>query len=76
MSTTTLPALPITLNGERRELAPGATLPDALRLLGVEPEHPGIAVALNETVVPRSRWAQQKLEAGDALEVITATQGG
>lgn len=72
----TATAIPITLNGERRELSSEATLPDALRLLGLDPEQPGIAVAVNDAVVPRRRWAEQALGAGDAVEVITATQGG
>lgn len=36
----------------------------------------GIAIAVGETVVPRSRWAVHELRTGDAVVVIQATQGG
>ena len=36
----------------------------------------GVAVAVNGTVVPRSAWAVVPLADGDAVEVLTAAQGG
>ena len=36
----------------------------------------GIAVAVNQAVVPRSRWTSAVLAAGDEVEVLTAVQGG
>ena len=36
----------------------------------------GVAVAVNGTVVPRSTWATVPLADGDAVEVLTAAQGG
>jgi len=36
----------------------------------------GVAVAVNGTVVPRSAWARVPLADGDAVEVLTAAQGG
>ena len=36
----------------------------------------GIAVAVNAAVVPRSGWAAAQLADGDAIEIVTATQGG
>lgn len=36
----------------------------------------GVAVALNDSVVPRSQWAQTRIQDGDRLEIIQATQGG
>ena len=36
----------------------------------------GVAVARNSVVVPRSRWAATALAAGDAVEIVTAAQGG
>jgi sulfur carrier protein len=36
----------------------------------------GVAVAVNGTVVPRSTWATVPLTDGDAVEVLTAAQGG
>ena len=36
----------------------------------------GLAVAINENVVPRSDWAAQLLNSGDMVTLIKATQGG
>lgn len=36
----------------------------------------GIAVALNNTVVPRASWEKQGLKNGDNILIIKATQGG
>jgi sulfur carrier protein len=68
-------ALTLKINGEAREIG-AATLNEALVEIGVDPTRAGIAVALNGAVVPRSRWADTVLAAGDDLEVIGATQGG
>ncbi|MGY3201146.1 sulfur carrier protein ThiS [Streptomyces sp. TE5632] len=66
--------VPVTLNGEPREVAPGTAL-DAL--VGTLTEaHSGVAAALNETVVPRAQWPLTPLAEGDRVEVLTAVQGG
>ena len=36
----------------------------------------GVAVAVNDQVVPRSRWVSTGLDEGDRVEIIRATQGG
>ena len=36
----------------------------------------GIAVAVNQEVVPRREWASTPLRPGDRIEIITAVQGG
>ena len=64
----------VRLNGELRDLAAGATVADAVAALTAAAA--GIAVAVNEDVVPRSRWAEQVLAQGDRVEVLTAVQGG
>jgi sulfur carrier protein len=35
-----------------------------------------LAVAVNRKVVPRARWAETALAAGDSIEIITPRQGG
>lgn len=64
----------ILINGERRELADGATVSDALEALGLP--RTGVAVAVDAEVVPRARWAETALTAGARVEVLTAVQGG
>ena len=64
----------IRLNGDAVTLAPGATVADVVaRLVG---GGRGTAVARNGEVVPKSRWGCTDLAPGDALEVLTAAQGG
>ncbi|MFG3339693.1 sulfur carrier protein ThiS [Glycomyces sp. NPDC048151] len=62
----------IEVNGEAREDV--ATIADAVAT--VTAARRGIAVALNGEVVPRSEWDHHPLADGDAVEVLTATQGG
>jgi len=64
----------VTVNGEVRDLAEGATVADAVRQLAAAPH--GIAVARNDQVVPRGDWAGTVLADGDRVEVLTAVQGG
>ncbi|MFC7981842.1 sulfur carrier protein ThiS [Streptomyces sp. NPDC057336] len=64
----------ISVNGEPREVAPGTALDALVRTLTATPS--GVAAALNETVVPRARWAATALADGDRVEVLTAVQGG
>jgi thiazole synthase len=66
----------IELNGEPRELPPGATLADAVRESGADDEARGVAVALDGEVVPRSKWAATPLAEDRCVEVLAAIQGG
>ena len=67
----------IKVNGESVQLEwLDAKVVDVLRSIGVAADQTGIAVALNMELVPRSAWAETAVQAGDALEVITARQGG
>ncbi len=63
----------VTVNGESREIA--ASSVDAL-LAELDYEGTHFAIALNYDVVPKSRWAQTVLKAGDEIEIITPRQGG
>lgn len=36
----------------------------------------GVAIALNDAVVPKSQWEQVALKTGDRIEIVTAVQGG
>jgi sulfur carrier protein len=36
----------------------------------------GVAIALDEEVVPRSHWATCQLREGQRIEVVRASQGG
>ena len=64
----------MTVNGTADHLAEGTSVDDVVERLGRG--RAGIAVAVNEEVVPRSRWRAAVLQAGDRVEVLTAAQGG
>ncbi|WP_371529652.1 sulfur carrier protein ThiS [Streptomyces sp. NBC_01283] len=71
----TLPAVTaVSVNGEARDVAAGTTLEDLVATLTAAPS--GVAAALNETVVPRTRWSATPLSDGDRVEILTAVQGG
>jgi sulfur carrier protein len=63
----------VTINGEAREIA--AMSVDAL-LSELDYEGTHFAIAVNYDVLPKSRWAQTQLKAGDEIEIITPRQGG
>ena len=65
----------VRLNGDVQEIA-RPELTEVLRALGLQPDAPGVAVALNGEVVRRGSWAATMLHDGDEIEVLTAVQGG
>jgi sulfur carrier protein len=67
----------IIVNGEAHPVPDDGALTSLLRDEGIDPEEAsGVAIALNDEVVRRSDWATTTLEAGDRVEIVTATQGG
>lgn len=64
----------VTLNGDARRVGPGATL--GALVDEAAGDRRGVAVAVNEEVVPRSRWDATALRPGDRVEILTAAQGG
>ena len=63
----------VTVNGEQREVSSDSV--DAL-LGELEYEGTHFAIAVNYDVLPKSRWAETALKAGDEIEIITPRQGG
>ncbi len=65
----------ITVNG-----APRPFKGDSLSLLiaeaGIAPDRRGIAVAVNDRVVPRAAWARTVPRPGDVVEIVQPLQGG
>lgn len=64
----------ITVNGERRECAPGLHLRALLETLGVPPER--VAVELNRQIVRRAQWASTAVEPGAQIEIVQFVGGG
>jgi sulfur carrier protein len=64
----------VTVNGERRELAAGATLADLVAALGHAPQ--ALATAVNGEFVAREARPQRLLQDGDAVFTFQPITGG
>jgi sulfur carrier protein len=64
----------IILNGSQEEVAESVSLADLVAR--VSSASTGIAVALDDEVVPRRSWSATTLNDGARVEVLTAVQGG
>ena len=67
------PAITVLINRQSHTLAEGATLADAIALVGLQPP---FAAAINLQFVPRSQYGQRHLQANDAIELIAPITGG
>jgi sulfur carrier protein len=63
----------VTVNGEPREIT-SVSVDALLAELDYEGSH--FAIAVNYDVLPKSRWAETPIKAGDEIEIITPRQGG
>ncbi len=63
----------VLVNGEPVAVEPGP-LDQLLVILGYECER--VAVAVNETFVPRQEWPTRRLMDRDRVDVLAAIQGG
>lgn len=64
----------VTVNGDDRRIADGATVRALVRELDLPDE--GVAVAVDGDVVPNSGWDETPLGAGAEVDVLMAVQGG
>lgn len=64
----------VTLNGRPQDIADGTTV--AAVVTTVTSAAAGVAVAVNDAVVPRGDWESVRLQDSDRVEVLTAVQGG
>lgn len=70
----------VTVNGDIVAFDSDATLGDVVLRTMTKPDGTfsdrGIAVAVNQIVVPRADWPATPLTPDDKIEIITAVQGG
>lgn len=64
----------VTVNGQPRPIADGATVAELLDELQLSGKP--VAVEVNLELVPRQRHAQHRLSEGDRLEIVTLVGGG
>jgi sulfur carrier protein len=67
--------LVVHVNDQARRVAVDLGLWGLLDDLGLA-GRPGLAVAINEEVVPRAGWPDRPLAEGDRVLIIQASQGG
>lgn len=66
----------IILNGEEREILREMTVMELLEEIGIKFREIGLAVAINEEVVPKSEYTTRKVKEGDKVEVVQLVGGG
>ncbi len=64
----------IVVNGENRTAKPGVTVADLLGDLGLNSGR--VAIERNLKILPRPKWAETKVEAGDRYEIVQFVGGG
>jgi sulfur carrier protein len=64
----------LTVNGEAFKIDKSATAADLIKQLKYQNQR--IALEVNEDIIPKSRHAEFKLNAGDKIEIIRAVGGG
>jgi sulfur carrier protein len=65
----------ISLNGAPHRFE-GASLVELLAAQAIDQTKPGVAVAINEAIVPRAEWSTASLNPGDAVEIVRPHSGG
>ena len=64
----------LTINGEKREILKSQTLEELIRELNIQA--PNFAVALNQQVIPKSKYATTAIQENDEVEIVHAVGGG
>jgi sulfur carrier protein len=65
----------ITLNGTAKTVRSALSLDRLIAELAPASTQ-GLAVAVNDSVVPRAQWPQRCLQARDVVEIVRAARGG
>ena len=65
----------IKLNGAAHRLN-SASLAELLIEQAIDTSKRGIAVAINDAIVPRAEWASTPLKGGDVVEIVRPHSGG
>lgn len=65
----------VIVNGELKQVNNQITIVQLLQFLDLEIRN-GIAIAVNEQIVPKSNWSSKELSTQDQVIIIQATAGG
>ena len=64
------------INNQTKTFAPDSLTVQALLDFEIPNKQNGIAIAINNTVIPKSNWNSHHLNETDDILIISATQGG
>ena len=64
----------LTINGEMREILKSQTLGELIRELNIQA--PNFAMALNQQVIPKSKYTTTPIQENDEVEIVHAVGGG
>jgi sulfur carrier protein len=64
----------IQVNGEQKEIAAGVTVTTLLDQLGLKAGR--VAIEYNRSILPRMKWANTAIAAGDQFEIVQFVGGG
>ena len=67
-------AIVIQVNGENREIAAGTTVSGLLAQLGLNAGR--VAIEHNRRILPKTKWEETKVGAGDQFEIVQFVGGG
>ena len=67
-------SITIVVNGESRAASAEATVIDLLRDLGLNAGR--VAIERNLEILPRPKWQETRVEAGDRYEIVQFVGGG
>jgi sulfur carrier protein len=67
-------SMSVTVNGMTREVDAPLSVDELVRALGLGGKR--IAVERNGAIVPKSRYGDTRVDAGDRLEIVAAVGGG
>ncbi|KXK56755.1 MAG: sulfur carrier protein ThiS [Chlorobi bacterium OLB5] len=66
----------IKINGESVQIAEKMSLEEFVIMRLNKKELRGIAVAVNDMIVPKSKWNETAVNENDSIEIVHAVQGG
>jgi sulfur carrier protein len=66
----------IMVNGNSMDADDANVIADVMRNIGIALDGDGIALAVNNAVVPKRDWSTRRVHEGDVIEIIRAVQGG
>ena len=64
----------VLVNGEKKEMPAGVTVLVLLEQLGLNPGR--VAVEYNLEILPKAKWEETRVAAGDRFEIVQFVGGG